>query len=87
MERGHKKVYLITGAVLGGFLAMGPLWGLLGTIFGMITSFNQIAQQGSADADTLAGSIRTALVTTWVGLAAAPIGIACSSSASLASAA
>ena len=76
MEKGHRKVCLVSGAILGGILALGPLWGLLGTVFGMITAFDQIAQQGSADAEAVGGSIRIALVTTWVGLAAAPIGIA-----------
>ena len=46
-----------------------PMLGLLGTVTGMIKSFNQIAlTEGSAKASQLAGGISEALVTTCLGL-------------------
>jgi len=49
--------------------AAAPMLGLLGTVTGMITSFNQIAaSEGSAPPSALAGGIAQALVTTCEGL-------------------
>jgi len=46
-----------------------PMLGLLGTVTGMISSFNQIAQtEGTARPSQLAGGISEALVTTCLGL-------------------
>ena len=45
------------------------MMGLLGTVTGMITAFNQIAQtEGTARPSQLAGGISEALVTTCMGL-------------------
>lgn len=49
--------------------AASPMMGLLGTVIGMIESFNQIAlAQGAATPTQLAGGISVALVTTCMGL-------------------
>ena len=49
--------------------AAAPMLGLLGTVTGMIASFNQIAaSEGSAPPSALAGGIAQALVTTCEGL-------------------
>ncbi len=50
--------------------AVAPLWGLLGTVWGMITAFYDTAQlsPGQNKAEVLAGGIYTALVTTLCGL-------------------
>lgn len=49
-----------------------PMLGLLGTVTGMIRSFNQIAQtEGAAKPSQLAGGISEALVTTCLGLVVA----------------
>ena len=46
-----------------------PMLGLLGTVFGMMTSFNVLATQGGvSDPGELAGGISGALVTTCMGL-------------------
>lgn len=46
-----------------------PMLGLLGTVFGMMTSFNVLASQGGvSDPGELAGGISGALVTTCMGL-------------------
>ncbi|MDR3198790.1 MAG: MotA/TolQ/ExbB proton channel family protein [Planctomycetaceae bacterium] len=56
-----------------GWIAMiagiAPMLGLLGTVFGMVDSFNVIARSGTApQASELAEGISTALITTQVGL-------------------
>lgn len=51
---------------------ISPLLGLLGTVWGMITAFQDLAaSEGRADPELLAGGISMALTTTAVGLAVA----------------
>ena len=54
--------------VVGTIAAITPLLGLLGTVGGMILTFQVIQQQGLGDAGSLAGGISQALVTTFAGL-------------------
>lgn len=54
--------------VIGTVAAVAPLLGLLGTVTGMIKSFNVIAAQGVAEPQSLAGGISEALLTTAAGL-------------------
>ncbi len=55
---------------------LGPLLGLLGTVWGMIEAFGSLgAGGGSAGAGALAGGISKALVNTLLGLALAIVGI------------
>ncbi len=51
--------------------AIAPLLGLLGTVSGMITTFNVITVAGTGDPKPLAGGISEALVTTMFGLVVA----------------
>jgi len=51
--------------------ATSPLLGLLGTVSGMIATFNLITLFGSGDPKPLAGGISEALVTTLFGLVVA----------------
>ena len=53
------------------FSAVAPLLGLLGTVIGMIQTFQQITLYGTGDPKLMAGSISLALVTTAQGLVAA----------------
>lgn len=53
---------------LGTIAAVGPLLGLLGTVFGMIEMFLDILTSGVGDANRLAGGIGQALITTAAGL-------------------
>jgi len=69
-ESGRKVVhdlerYLNT---LGTIAAIGPLLGLLGTVFGMIDIFASLMQHGAGDPSALAGGISVALITTAAGL-------------------
>ena len=70
-RRGNEEVAAMnTGIRLLELIAMiGPLLGLLGTVLGMIQSFQQLAAaEGSANASVLAGGIWQALLTTAAGL-------------------
>ena len=51
--------------------AVAPLMGLLGTVTGMIVTFQQITLFGTGDPKTMAGGISQALVTTVLGLCVA----------------
>ena len=53
------------------FAAIAPLLGLLGTVIGMIATFQQITLFGTGDPRIMAGSISMALVTTAMGIIAA----------------
>ena len=57
--------------VIGTIAGVSPLLGLLGTVSGMIKSFNIISLQGVADPTSLAGGISEALITTAAGLVVA----------------
>lgn len=66
--RQHLKLI----AVLAG---IAPLLGLLGTVLGMIETFEVIAMFGTGNAKALAGGISVALVTTQTGLLIAVPGL------------
>jgi biopolymer transport protein ExbB len=64
MEMEHRTTYLATVGTLG------PMIGLVGTVYGMIMSFRVIAQEGSTpQASQLAAGISTALFATLEGIA------------------
>lgn len=60
--------HLSTIAIIGSTL---PMLGLLGTVVGMITTFEVIAVKGTGDPGFLSGGISQALITTETGLVAA----------------
>lgn len=57
--------------MLGTIANIAPLLGLLGSVFGMIETFNAIMLKGAGNASVLAGGIATALTTTAAGLVVA----------------
>lgn len=57
--------------MLGTIATITPLLGLLGTVIGMIDVFSIITEQGVGNANTLAGGISQALITTAAGLSIA----------------
>ncbi|MBA2409315.1 MAG: MotA/TolQ/ExbB proton channel family protein [Gammaproteobacteria bacterium] len=59
------------GSLIMVISAVSPLLGLLGTVIGMITTFEVITQFGTGDPALLAGGIAIALVNTELGLAVA----------------
>jgi biopolymer transport protein ExbB len=60
LERGLSSLKILA--------AVGPLLGLLGTVTGMIITFQQITLFGTGDPKLMAGGISQALVTTVMGL-------------------
>lgn len=60
--------YLNLLAALAGLM---PIFGLLGTVSGMILTFNVISLHGTGDAQAMASGIAEALITTQAGLVAA----------------
>ena len=55
-------------AIIAVLAAVAPLFGLLGTVTGMITTFNVIAVFGTGNAKAMAAGISEALITTQSGL-------------------
>jgi biopolymer transport protein ExbB len=55
-------------SVIGVLAAMAPLLGLLGTVTGMIATFDVLAVFGTGNAKAMAGGISEALITTQTGL-------------------
>jgi biopolymer transport protein ExbB len=70
--RNHLKDKLAVIAVLA---SVAPLLGLLGTVLGMIETFQVISQFGTGNARAMAGGISVALVTTQSGLVIAIPGL------------
>lgn len=65
----HESAYLNRfGAFITVIAAVSPLLGLLGTVTGMIATFDVITEFGTGDPKLLSGGISTALVTTELGL-------------------
>ena len=54
--------------ILGTVASVSPLLGLLGTVLGMIEVFTVVSTQGIGQADSLAGGISQAMITTATGL-------------------
>ena len=59
------------GAIILVFAAVAPLLGLLGTVTGMIATFDIITEYGTGDPRLLSGGISEALITTQLGLVVA----------------
>ena len=61
--------------VLDTMITMAPLLGILGTVLGIIDSFNMLANAGIADPRAATGGIAQALITTAVGLTVALVAL------------
>ncbi len=62
-------------AVIAVLAAIAPLLGLLGTVLGMIETFDVISVFGTGNARAMAGGISVALITTQTGLLVAIPGL------------
>jgi biopolymer transport protein ExbB len=69
-ERGGREAAMLEkhSAILSTIANLAPLLGLLGTVSGMIKTFNVISVQGVGNPAPLAGGIAEALITTAAGL-------------------
>lgn len=56
-------------------IAVAPLFGLLGTVTGMITVFDVMAFTGGGDVKAMAGGVSKATIPTMAGMVAAPSGL------------
>ncbi|MGB1032195.1 MAG: MotA/TolQ/ExbB proton channel family protein, partial [Flavobacteriales bacterium] len=65
LERGLSWISL--------FISLAPMLGFMGTVIGMISAFNDIAQANTINASIVAGGIKVALITTVSGLIVAII--------------
>lgn len=69
-ERGHREAVILEKnvGILSTIANLTPLLGLLGTVSGMIKTFNAISVHGIGNPAPLAGGIAEALITTATGL-------------------
>jgi len=65
LERGLSWISL--------FIALAPMLGFMGTVIGMISAFDKIAEANTINASIVAGGIKVALITTVGGLIVAMI--------------
>ncbi len=61
--------------LIGTMVSLAPLFGLLGTVWGMIEVFNVLAVTGGGDAKSMAGGVSKATVPTMAGMVAAISGV------------
>lgn len=71
------KGKLIALLVAGVVMALGPVWGMLGTILGVVMAFGHMGQDGMGDPELLANDIGVAMYTTAAGLIMCPVGVTC----------
>ena len=72
----NRKKLFITGIVFGGFLTLSPVWGLLGTVLGMMRTFHDLGENGVADPKALSNHVGTVLMSSAVGFVLFPVGLA-----------
>ena len=70
-----KRRLLIAGIVMGALLTLAPVFGLLGTVFGMMRAFDTLGSTGLGDPQALSASIGDTLIATAAGLFLCPVGI------------
>lgn len=69
-EKVNQNIDMITTMVM-----LAPLFGLLGTVWGMIEVFNVLAVTGGGDAKSMAGGVSKATIPTMAGMVAALSGV------------
>lgn len=71
LDQGRQQVRVLERGLvtLETIAAASPLLGLMGTVIGMMKTFNIISQQGIGQTSVLSGGISEALITTVTGLA------------------
>jgi flagellar motor component MotA len=64
-----------TLALTGAWLQLGPLFGLFGSVIGMISAFQTMGEGGMGKPEALAEDIHFALITTAIGLVVGLVGL------------
>jgi hypothetical protein len=59
---------------IGVALFTGPIWGMIGTVIGMVRAFSKLAESGDAAPEALANDISIALITTMIGISVGLVG-------------
>lgn len=70
-----RKQWLFGWLISGIVLALGPVWGMIGTTLGMISAFAKLAELGSAQPEALADNIGMAMYATYFGYLSCLIGL------------
>jgi biopolymer transport protein ExbB len=70
-QSNETSIFSYSFYILGALVVSAPLMGLLGTVLGMISTFTAVAARSAETAETVAGGVSQALITTQVGLIAA----------------
>jgi biopolymer transport protein ExbB/TolQ len=63
------------GIWVGSIVLLGPVWGMIATVLGMTSTFQEITVYGSGDSRELSHGISASLVSTEIGILVAPIGL------------
>ena len=72
-----KRSLLVVGTVVGVLLALGPVWSMVVTVFGMRSAFQALSgPDGIAAPQAVSDKVGSILNATWAGFAACPVGIA-----------
>jgi len=66
----------LTLLMVGLVFSFGPLFGMMGTVLGMVRAFGHLGE-GAYDAETTASHISLAMVSALIGWAVTPVGLAC----------
>lgn len=69
-----KRRLTITGMAIGALLMLSPLFGMLGTFFGMKRAFDILGSSGVGDPSALSASIGDTLIFTAAGVLLFPLG-------------
>ena len=62
-----RRGLITAGLVVGALLTLSPLFGMLGTVVGMMTAFDALGTHGAGDTEQLSVGIGGALVSTAIG--------------------
>ncbi|AHF94283.1 hypothetical protein OPIT5_10430 [Opitutaceae bacterium TAV5] len=71
----NSRLLFFTGIIAGALLTLAPAFGMLGTVLGMIRTFDELGAPGATDPAALANGISMSLYPAAVGLALFPVGV------------
>ncbi len=72
----RSKTPWVVGVVVGGLLTLAPACGLVGTVVGLMWTFEAVSDlDASRKAEVLASGVDTSMRSTAIGLALLPVGV------------
>ena len=63
-----RRRLIIAGLIVGSLLTLAPVFGMLGTVVGMMSAFRALGTTGAGDTEQLSVGIGEVLVSTMVGM-------------------